>query len=145
MPQQADAVAKVQKSYGITAHWSKKSAKNSRNIWKIREKCLSLQRERRSQVEPRCAERWHGCGNTEMMSNSTLPLGFLHSNTELVTCGQLLYFPILGQRKLSRVFHSGCSNEVHLCDQFSANLHFVVRMNYKLLLPVCVDETFPSK
>ena len=23
-----------------------------------------------------------------MMSNSTLPLGFLHSNTELVTCGQ---------------------------------------------------------
>ena len=27
-----------------------------------------------------------------MMSNSTLPLGFLHSNTELVTCGQLLLY-----------------------------------------------------
>jgi hypothetical protein len=24
----------------------------------------------------------------------------------LVTCGQLLYFPIFGQRKLSRVFYS---------------------------------------
>ena len=76
------------------------------------------------------------------MSNSTLPLGFLHSNTELVTCGQLLYFPILGQRKLSRVFHSGRSNEIHLFDQFTANLHFVVRVNYKFRLPVCVDEAF---
>ena len=81
-------------------------------------------------------ERWHGCRviPTEMMSNSTLPLGFLHSNTELVTCGQLLYFPILGQRKLSRVFHSGRSNEIHLFDQFTANLHFVVRVNYKFRL-----------
>ena len=34
------------------------------------------QRERWNQVEPRCAERWHGCSNAEMMSNSTLPLGF---------------------------------------------------------------------
>ena len=33
------------------------------------------QRERWNQVEPRCAERWHGCSNAEMMSNSTLPLG----------------------------------------------------------------------
>ena len=28
-------------------------------IWKISEKYLSLQCERRNQVEPRCAERWH--------------------------------------------------------------------------------------
>ena len=111
---------------------SKKSAKNSRNIWKIREKCLSLQRERRSQVEPRCAERWHGCGNTEMMSNSTLPLGFLHSNTELVTCGQLLYFPIFGERKLSRVFHLCSSDEVDFGYKFPANLHFIIRMDDKL-------------
>ena len=32
----------------------------------------------RNRVEPRCAERWHGCSNAEMMSNSTLPLGFFH-------------------------------------------------------------------
>jgi hypothetical protein len=64
------------------------------NFWNSQKKFLSLQRERRSQVEPRCAERWHGwrVKPTEMMSNSTLPLGFLHSNTELVTCGQLFIF-----------------------------------------------------
>ena len=51
--------------------------------WNIQKYFLSLQRERRNQVEPRCAERWHGCraNPVEMMSNSTLPLGFLHSNT----------------------------------------------------------------
>jgi hypothetical protein len=35
---------------------------------------------------------WLQVKPVEMMSNSTLPLGFLHSNTELVTCGQLFYF-----------------------------------------------------
>ena len=64
-------------------------------------KCLSLHRvidfsrlpkqERWNQVEPRCAERWHGCGDAEMMSNSTLPLGFLHLSIELTTRGQLFY------------------------------------------------------
>jgi hypothetical protein len=34
---------------------------------------------------------WLQAKPVEMMSNSTLPLGFLHSNTELVTCGQLFY------------------------------------------------------
>ena len=64
------------------------------NFWNSQKKFLSLQRERRSQVEPRCAERWHGwrVKPTEMMSNSTLPLGFLHSSIELVTCGQLFKF-----------------------------------------------------
>ena len=64
------------------------------NFWNSQKKFLSLQRERRSQVEPRCAERWHGwrVKPTEMMSNSTLPLGFLHSNTELVTCGQFFLY-----------------------------------------------------
>ena len=47
---------------------------------------------RRNQVEPRCAERWHGCGNTEMMSDSNSPLGFFHSNKKLAMCDQLLLF-----------------------------------------------------
>ena len=49
--------------------------------WKYQKLIVSLQRERRNRVEPRCAERWHGCRAkpVEMMSNSTLPLGFLHS------------------------------------------------------------------
>ena len=60
---------------------------------------------------------WLQVKPVEMMSNSTLPLGFLHSNTELVTCGQLLYFPILGKGKLSRVFYPCSCNEVHLGHQ----------------------------
>ena len=92
-------------------------------IWNFKKKFLSLQRERRNQVEPRCAERWHGCGYTEMMSNSTLPLGFFHSNIELVTCGQLLYFQILRQSKLSRVFHLCSCNEINLCHKLTTYLH----------------------
>jgi len=67
----------------IKINYTERRKKN----WKITEKCLSLQRERRCQVEPRCAERWHGyrLKPVEMMSNSTLPLGFLHSNIELAT------------------------------------------------------------
>ena len=34
-------------------------ANNRRNIWKYQKNCLSLQRERWNQVEPRCEERWH--------------------------------------------------------------------------------------
>ena len=51
------------------------------DTWKYQKLIVSLQRERRNRVEPRCAERWHGCRAkpVEMMSNSTLPLGFLHS------------------------------------------------------------------
>ena len=41
------------------------TAKNYLKIWKIREKCLSLQCERRNQVEPRCAERWHLCDDEQ--------------------------------------------------------------------------------
>ena len=79
--------AKIVKNLG-------KRPKKVLKIWIYRKNFIYLQRERRSQVEPRCAERWHGwrVKPTEMMSNSTLPLGFLHSNTELVTCGQLFIF-----------------------------------------------------
>jgi hypothetical protein len=49
-----------------------------------------LQRERRNQVEPRCAERWHGCGNTEMMSNSTFLRPFGSKRTS--SSGRLVSF-----------------------------------------------------
>ena len=48
-------VAKVQKKNGITLS----RAKNLQKTCKYQQKFLSLQRERRNQVEPRCAERWH--------------------------------------------------------------------------------------
>ena len=60
--------------------FSVETKNKSRFIWKFTYLFVSLHRERWNQVEPRCAERWHGCGNAEMMSNSTLPLGFFHSN-----------------------------------------------------------------
>ena len=66
------------------------------------------------------------------MSNSTLPLGFLHSNTELVTCGQLLYFMILRQRELGWVFQPCGSNEVHLSYYFATYLHLIIGMNDEL-------------
>ena len=117
-----------------------KNTEKVKKIWNFKKMFLSLQRERRSQVEPRCAERWHGCGNTEMMSNSTLPLGFLHSNIELVTCGQLLYFLILRQRKLCRVLHFSCCNEIYFFHKFTTYLHLIIRMNNELRLPISIDE-----
>ena len=47
-----------------------------RNVSKdleIREKCLSLQRERRNQVEPRCAERWHLRGDEQFDLSAWFP------------------------------------------------------------------------
>ena len=34
-------------------------------VWKLRENIVYLQRERRDQVEPRCAERWHLCDDEQ--------------------------------------------------------------------------------
>ena len=112
---------------------------------------VSLQRERRNRVEPRCVVidavackartvAWLQVKPVEMMSNSTLPLGFLHSNTELVTCGQLLYFPILGKGKLSKVFYLCSCNEVHLGHQFAADLHFVIWVNDELRDAISIDK-----
>ena len=73
-----------------------KMSESGGKIWKFARLFVSLHRERWNQVEPRCAERWHGCGSAEMMSNSTLPLGFLHLGYSWSRVGQLLYFPIFG-------------------------------------------------
>ena len=68
-----------------------------------------------------------------MMSNSTLPLGFLHSNTELVTCGQLFsYLDIAFPVELFLVGSAGGCNEVDFGYKFPANLHFIIRMDDKL-------------
>jgi hypothetical protein len=40
-------------------HYFRQSKEKGRKIWNSQKKYLPLQRERRSQVEPRCAERWH--------------------------------------------------------------------------------------
>ena len=38
---------------------------NSRFIWNLQRMFVSLQRERRNRVEPRCAERWHLCDDEQ--------------------------------------------------------------------------------
>ena len=83
---------------------------------------------------------WLQVKPVEMMSNSTLPLGFLHSNTELVTCGQLLCFPILGKGKLSRVFDPCSCNEVHLRHKFTTDLHLVIWMDDELRGAIGIDK-----
>ena len=68
-----------------------------------------------------------------MMSNSTLPLGFLHSNTELVTCGQLLlYLDVAFAVELLLVSSSGGSYEVDQLDYLAAYLHLIIGMNDEL-------------
>ena len=60
-----------------------------RNIWKLQINFLSLQCERRNQVEPRCAERWHLRDDEQF----DLAAWFLFTlEKELVTCGQLLLY-----------------------------------------------------
>ena len=83
---------------------------------------------------------WLQVKPAEMMSNSTLPLGFLHSNTELVTCGQLLYFPILRKGKLSRVFYLCSSNEIDKLHHLSTYLHLIIGMNDEFRGTICIDK-----
>ena len=47
------------------------------------------------------------------------------TQTQLVTCDQLLYFPIFRQRELSRVFYSRSRDEVYLSNYFATNLHLI--------------------
>ena len=67
---------------------------------------VSLQRERRNRVEPRCVVidvvackartvAWLQAKPVEMMSNSTLPLGFLHSNIIMLN----LKYQIIGNQR----------------------------------------------
>ncbi len=63
-------------------------------IWKIKEKCLYLQRERRSQVEPRCAERWHLRDDEQFDLAAWFPSLKYRAGHELTSF--LLYSPIKG-------------------------------------------------
>jgi len=68
----------------------------------------------------------------EMMSNSTLPLGFFHYHKLAVMASLFLYPPILRQCKFHGVFYSCGSDEIDVRNQLPAYLHLVVWMNNKL-------------
>ena len=78
-----------------------KNTEKVKKIWNFKKMFLSLQRERRSQVEPRCAERWHGCrdscGDDEQFDLAAWFPSLIYSWSRV---DQLLYFPILRQCKL---------------------------------------------
>ena len=76
-----------------------------------------------------------------MMSNSTLPLGFLHSNIELVTCGQLFsYLDIAFPVELLFVRSFGGCDEIDKLYHLSTHLHLIVGVNDKLRQSVSIDK-----
>ena len=76
-----------------------------------------------------------------MMSNSTLPLGFLHSNTQLAACGQLFsYLDVALPVELLLVCPTGGSDKVDQFHNLTTHLHLIVRMNDKLRQAVSIDE-----
>ena len=55
-------------------------------IWNFKKKFLSLQRERRNQVEPRCAERWHLCDDEQFDLAAWFPSLSMADNFTLCCC-----------------------------------------------------------
>ena len=88
-----------------------------------------MQCERRNQVEPRCAERWHLRDDEQF----DLAAWFLFTlETELVTCGQLLlYLDIAFAVKLLLVGSTSCGDEVNKFYLLAVYLHLIVRMDDK--------------
>ena len=75
---------------------------------------------------------WLQVKPVEMMSNSTLPLGFLHSNTELVTCGQLL--------PCSDGLSSGYLNNQLMCSENCFRKFLLFYLQTSLLLHIFASE-----
>ena len=65
-----------------------------------------------------------------MMSNSTLPLDFFHSDIELVTCGQLLlYFDISLPVKLLFISSACGCDKVDQLHNLTTDLHLIIRVH----------------
>ena len=80
---------RYKKDWKVILFWAKKQ-KTGVKIWKIKEKHLSLQRERRSQVEPRCAERWHLCDDEQFDLAAWFPS--LHTATASLQSDAVVFF-----------------------------------------------------
>jgi len=80
-----------------------------------------------------------------MMSNSTLPLGFIHIITDRLALKELavsLYIDVSPTVEFFLVCAAGGSDEVYEFNNFSANLNLVVWMDDELRYAIGVDETF---
>ena len=70
-----------------------------------------------------------------MMSNSTLPLGFIHIITDRLALKELavsLYFDVSPAVEFFLVCATGCSDEVYEFYYLPADLNLVVRMDDEL-------------
>ena len=121
-----------------------RTKKNVEKFGREDKKAYLCNAEGENQVEPRCAERWHGrrAKPVEMMSNSTLPLGFLRSLRPTTSfCGVVgFYFYKTLAVELFFVRSAGSSDEIYQLHDLSTDLHLIIRMNYELRLPVSIDE-----
>ena len=97
-----------------------------------------MQRERRSQVEPRCAERWHLRDDEQfdLAAWFLSPIWRLHHFDGAVVSYFNIAFPI----EFLFVCTSGCRNEVHKFYNLATNLHLVVGMDNKLRLSIGIDK-----
>ena len=78
-----------------------------------------------------------------MMSNSTLPLGFLHLNTGLVTCGQpFAYLDITLAVEFFFVRSAGSRDEIHQLQRLPIHLYLIVRVNDEFRSSVSIDKAF---
>ena len=70
----------------------------------------------------------------EMMSNSTLPLDFIHKTSLAISLVEVasLYFFILLDGKLGRILHLGCRDEVDNLVLVPTDLDFVIGVNDEL-------------
>ena len=108
---------------------SPKSENNKQNPCNFQKYFVSLQRERRNQVEPRCAERWHLRDDEQFDLAAWFP-SLIYSWSRV---GQLsLYLDIALTIELFLICTSGSCDEVDKFHYFSTHLHLIVWMNNEL-------------
>ena len=106
-------------------------------IWKFQLKFVSLQRERRSQVEPRCAERWHLCDDEQFDLAAWFPsLKYRAGHV----WPAFSYLDIAFSVELLLICPTGGGNEVDKFDHLTTHLHLIVRMNDLFRQSVSIDE-----
>ena len=108
-----------------------------RIIWKKTKKCLSLQRERRNQVEPRCAERWHLRDDEQFDLAAWFPS--LKYTAGHVWPALFISWCIASRWTLSCLSY-GCSDKVDQLHDLTTHFHLIVRMNDKLRQAISIDE-----
>ena len=99
-----------------------------------------MQRERRSQVEPRCEERWHLRDDEQFDLAAWFPS--LSKATASLFSGAvvLFYLDVTLSVELFLISPFGGSNEVYELHYFTTHFHLIVRMHDKLRCSIRIDK-----